>query len=167
MRIHRKDPSLKKKRETHAANYVDISSICTVPGTRCSRVARRRESAYNYKSSEISRVLKYLCKFCKKISREFIKCIVIQSAYRPNEFFSLLDLHTRFLIRYFKTFAAPPRFSLLYFAARKERIAVSSHEQTVIITIVRPIGRKIKIPAPPERVLARLSSGKNENGFFH
>lgn len=65
-----------------------------------------------------------------------------------------------YLIRYFKTFAAPSTFSLLYFAAGKERIAVSSHEQTVIITIVRPIGRKIKIPAPPERVLARLSSGK-------
>lgn len=58
-------------------------------------------------------------------------------------------------------------FSLLYFAVGKERIAVSSHEQTVIITIVRPIGRKIKIPAPPKRVLAHLSSGKNENGFFH
>lgn len=52
--------------------------------------------------------------------------------------------------------------TLLYFAIKKKRIISSSHWLTVIITIARPIGRKIKIPAPPLRVLARLSSGKKE-----
>lgn len=136
-----------------------------------SHVTRRHESdiAMN-KSSDILKVFKLKCKFC-----EFSRIRKTRIYNNPKQIDASISFFFFFIIKLirsslyvFQNVRCPFTFSLLYFAVGKERSAVSSHEQTVIITIVRPIGRKIKIPAPPKRVLARLSSRqKNENGFFH
>lgn len=69
-----------------------------------------------------------------------------------------------------KMFATPRAFITLFSDRKTTRRRIFTLANHNYFTIARLIGQKIKIPAPPMRVLAHLSSGENKkrrNGFFH